>query len=120
MICDPWFTLESVRVCIDTVPDPQKDDSATGAPTVAAGRIVSTARVYHRRARVRSTTWDDAGAARRGHTSLPVGALGDVGTHPGYRRRGLAGIVLADAFAYMDSAGCGISVLHSSLAAVAK
>ena len=66
------------------------------------------------------TALTDDVTAFEGHTSLPVGALGDVATHPGYRRRGLAGIVLADAFAYMDGAGCGISVLHSSLAAVAK
>lgn len=142
---DPFFSVESVRVCIDTQKLQKKQcrlaeeeeeagvpfDSADGAGPArrpAAGRIVSTARVYRRRARV---VRDDAGGGAGGGGgaaagenvkggSVAVGALGDVATHPDYRKQGLAGLVLQDAFAYMQAAGCKISVLHSSLAAVAQ
>ncbi len=49
---------------------------------------------------------------RYGGSTLKVGGIGNVCTHPDHRRRGYAGEVLQDTIPYMNSIGCDLSLLN--------
>ena len=65
-------------------------------------RIVSHLHVFHR----------EMGA---GLTSIPYGGIGDVATHPHYRKRGLSGQLLDESIRYMDSVALPLSMLFTGL-----
>lgn len=65
------------------------------------GTIVSTVRVFLRKMFLQGET-------------IPVGGIGEVSTHPEYRRRGIATQLLKDAVQFMESRGILISSLHGS------
>lgn len=86
MVNDPWFDRKGVRIAVIPGANPT---------------IVSGVRVYRRVVQING---------RR----IPVGAIGDVGTVPSHRKKGLASKLLADAMTYMKDVGCQLSVLHTS------
>jgi predicted N-acetyltransferase YhbS len=64
------------------------------------GRIVSTVRVFDRRIHV-------------GGAVLAMGGIGEVSTHPDFRRQGLSGRLLQDAIALMRRRRVAVSVLFT-------
>ena len=70
---------------------------------VVDGEIVATLRIWDRTIRV-------------GETSVRMGGIGGVGTHPDHRKRGYASAMLRDAIDWMRSRGYLTSVLFTEVA----
>jgi predicted N-acetyltransferase YhbS len=85
---DPWRDLATVFVAVDGS-DGQE-------------RIVSTVRVFARTMVLRGE-------------DVPAGCLGEVSTHPDYRRRGLSTHLLRESLAWMRDHGIAISALGTGI-----